>query len=138
MSLFASNNTKPVEIVGFGTFVIRKLNRKRLSKAADVLQQSAIGKVQDMGGAAVIRDIRSLATEDVRKQAEEQLKKESEGAADPLLGYDRTTLIEQGVVTWPDGVTAPTHEQIEDLDPDVEEQLARAIVELSKPSLKNG
>jgi hypothetical protein len=138
MSLFASQVTKPVVVEGHGEFVIRKLNRKRMAKAAGMRQAEAFEEIRQMGGTQVLRELRSMNREELQAamaEAKEQLKQEAPPAAveaDLFSQYDRTTLIELGVVSWPSGAT-PSRVEIEDLDAEVEEQLAREVYELSRP-----
>jgi hypothetical protein len=66
----------------------------------------------------------------------EELKTE---VNDPLFGFDRAAVIKAGLIAWTyhDGAT-PTPRQIDDLDDDAMELIARAIVRLTKPALFDG
>jgi len=140
MSLFASQTTKPVDIEGEGTFVIRKLNRKRLAKASRAIAIDAIAHVEALGGPGRLKALREMASDDTKKEAEAiraaEKQAEEAGTNDGFAQHDKSVLIAEGVVSWPDGAT-PTMEQIEDLDPAVEERLAREVYDLSRPPLKN-
>jgi hypothetical protein len=131
-SLFAFRVTKEItfpDLPGH-TFTIRKLAPRHLEAASKAAQHRAIGEVKELG-VGFIKELRSLSEEKVK----EETKK------DPLLTYDRITLIDKGLQGWetPD-VEYPADEKarmeaIEEIDDEIQVALAREILKLSKPKL---
>jgi hypothetical protein len=108
--------------------VIKRLGWRRLADAGTEHAKSGIGYVNALGGAAVVKEIQSLAADtNVRKLVAEAKQ------ADPLVGYDQASLALWGTVTL-DGEPV-TQGAINDLEPDVLERVARAVLRLARPGL---
>jgi len=124
-SPFTSHFTETVPIPGDEgqSVVIRKLAPRALERAQKASQRKAMEDLQAMGGMAVYKELLGDS------------KKNDDPAApvDPMLLYDRGLLLEYGLVSWTYGDL--TRERIDDLDDDVQETLARAVLKLAKPSL---
>lgn len=118
--------------------VIRKLNGKRLDKASTALQVQAVDMMQQLGGAAATKSLQELM-----KTAEDSKKEPDAGTPAPepsepvkpvkrYHGYDRDTLLAQAVISWDlDEPLSP--ESIEELDDDLADAFATAVMELTKP-----
>lgn len=128
-SPFASLVTKVLTVPGDPgqTITIRKLAPKDLTLAvsqstqADQAVRVLIGVVE-RGGTREGSDL-ELVRQEVNK--------------DPLLLFDRVTLIDAGVIGWT-YEQERSHAKYEDLDDDTQTWLARAILRLAKPSLFQG
>jgi hypothetical protein len=129
--LFASQVIKVVEIEGLGAFTIRKLSRKKLSKALEVRQFAGVEQIKKMG-LDFISAMKDASGTDDPAEAERRIRQA--GDRDPFIAYDPDTLIRLGVVSWPGDVAPAIDDEGDmDLNQDVEETLARAIYELSRP-----
>lgn len=127
MSVFTSRVTQTIDIPGDPgqTATIRKLAPKHLEKAAKVHQAQAIEDLRALGGPAVLKELADLRETNPDIAA---------AVSDPLSAFDRTTLLQHGVVAW-SYADAPTSESLEDLNDEVQETLARAVLKLAKPGL---
>lgn len=125
-SPFTSQFTDTIPIPGDDgqSAVIRKLAPAKLQLAQKASQRKAMEDIQALGGMSVYKELWGDQNEETKKKAE---------VPDPLLLYDRALLLEHGLVSWTYGEL--TAERIADLDDDVQETLARAILKLAKPSL---
>lgn len=135
-SVFASRVTKVVPI-GEHTVTIRKLSPKQLGAAERAQQMKSIADLKAFGGPAFVKELKGLSDE--KKQAEQE-QAEAERRANPLVAFDRDTLLAKGIVAWTftddgDQVAEIDADHIEDLDDAIGEQLAREILQLAKPSL---
>lgn len=130
MSIFTSlvSETLPVPGGSAHTVTIRKLAPKHLAEARKVAQQAAVADMQQMRAAL------GAAFDDALKAADTSGAASAAKAVDPLLAYDRVTLMQHGVTAWT--LAQPLgREAFEDLDDDAQDWLAGAILRLSKPSL---
>lgn len=124
-SVFTSQVTDTVQIPHDAgqSAIIRKLAPRQLEKAGKVQRNAALADLRELGGAAFMKELQGLS--DTSKQ---------QAATDPLLQYDRVTLLEEGVLSWTYPEPA-ARESFEDLDDQTLEHLARAVLRLAKPAL---
>lgn len=103
---------------------IRMLAPEHLEQAAKAQQRKVLHELREMGGASVLKEFQELATGPSAMP----------GASDPLLLYDRVTLLEKGIIAW---TYAPeiTRAVCADLNDETAGFLAREILKFSKPSL---
>lgn len=126
MSVFTSLVTKVLLVPRDpeNTITIRKLAPKHLAEARKASQRESMSELKDMGP-AFVKEVQQLVQDGTAGNA---------AAADPLLLFDRPTLMRHGVINW-------TYEQpraqeaFEDLDEETADWLAREILTLAKPSL---
>ena len=126
MSVFTSRNTCTIPIAGEpgATATIRQLAPRHLEMAAKEQQRRTLRDFREMGGSETMREIQGIQPADIAKAK----------STDPLIGFDRETLILKGVTAWT--LDEPlTPESAADLTDDTQEQLARAILQFTKPSL---
>jgi len=124
---FTSLFTKTIAVSGDPdqTVTIRKLAPEHLERAMKTQQRRVVQDLREMGGLSVLKEFQDL------KQSPETAP---EVVADPLLQFDRVTLLETGITAW-------TYEQqisratCADLDEETAEYLAREILRYAKPSL---
>lgn len=131
MSVFTSFVTDTVAIPGAPghTATIRKLAPKHLKAAAAANQRAAIlefAEMKQLGASSVIEDIQALQKDEAALTAAR--------AANPLLPYDQTVILQKGILSWTLD-RALDLEAIEDLEEETAEALARAILRLTKPAL---
>lgn len=107
---------------------IKRLGWRRLAEAATELAKSGMGYVRELGGPAVVKEFQSLGGAEKVREAVEAGKK-----ADPLLAYDQRSLVLWGTVAF-DGVEK-TPEAVDDLEPELAEAIARAVLRLARPAL---
>lgn len=113
---------------GPATVAIKRLGWRRLAEASTEHAKSGIGYINALGGAAVVKEIQTLSADaNVRKLVADAKK------ADPLVGYDQAALVLWGAVSF-DGAEK-TKELIDELEPDVLERIARAVLRLARPGL---
>jgi hypothetical protein len=127
MSVFTSRVTRTVAIPHDPeqTVTLRKLAPRHLEAAAKVAQHRSIEDFKAIGGAAFLKELQGMGGD-----------KAATGAAkvDPLLQFDRLTLIQKGVTEWSyDAKLEP--ETFEDLDDETQEFLAREVLRLARPAL---
>jgi hypothetical protein len=123
--LFASFHTKTIDFrdhVG-ETVTIRRLGNAALREAARNQKDEGLRVVRQLGSGQIVKELANAGGAEALKAAE---------AADPFLGYDPTTLVVKGLVGWSLS-PKPTQAEIDDLDPEDLEWLARQIVEMRKP-----
>lgn len=135
-SVFASRVTKVVP-VGEHSVTIRKLNPRQMGAAQRAMQLQSLDDLKAFGGPAFIKEIQGMTAD--QKQAE-QAQAQAERQKNPLVGFDRDTLLTKGIVAWTfteeDGQTAPLDAaHIEDLDDETGELIATEILKLAKPAL---
>jgi hypothetical protein len=106
------------------TMTLRILPWKKLQEAAREQQTVAIHRMRDMGG--------ELAAT-IQKARQEQAQSAQPVEADPLLDYDRATLLRAGIVGWTYEVPV-SPEAIDDLDEVTADWAAREIL---RPSLRS-
>lgn len=108
--------------------VVRRLGWSRLKEAARQHMRGGLEEIREMGGAAVVKEFQAFGgVEAAREKVREATQ------ADPLASYDTRTLLLEGVVTL-DGVEK-TPEAIDDLEPDVADGIARAVLRRARPGL---
>jgi len=133
MSIFASQTaiTLPFDLDPPQTITVRKLTGREIERAqVEHLRQFVAGQ-SPRAWAGTLRRLLATGT---RLDIDE--KAIADGLADPLLGYDRYTVVQAGLVTWSyNGGGKPSADMIDDLDDDAVDAIARAILRLSKPSL---
>lgn len=130
MSVFTSRVTKTLSVPHDPehTVIVRKLAPRHLEAAARVSQQQSIDDFKSMGGAAFLKELEAM-----KKPSLEQADQVA-AAKDPLLLFDRLTLIEKGVLSW--SYDAPiAAESYADLDEETRDFLAREILRLARPAL---
>jgi len=111
------------------TVTFRKLAPRHLEMAAQESQRQSIQQVKESGGPKLLGEIQ-------REFADPEKKKDLEAATsrDPLLTYDRVTLLEKAVKEWSYPEPAD-RTSFEELDDETLQWLATEILRLSKPSL---
>ena len=126
-SVFTSRVTKTIPIPHDEgqSVTIRKLAPRHLEQAAKESQRQSFAELREMGGAAFLKELRSLNEDDIKTAT----------ARDPLMLFDRITLMEKAVLAWTYVDVERTRETFEDLDDDTQVLLATEILKLSKPSL---
>lgn len=127
MSVFTSLVTQVVAIPHDAgqTATIRKLAPKHLEAAAKAAQLRAIEDFRAMGAAQFLKELQAVGGEQAATSA---------AATDPLLKFDRLTLLEHGVTGWT-YTQSCTRASFEDLDEETLDCLSRAVLRLAKPSL---
>lgn len=129
MSIFTSLVSQVLDVPGVAgaTVTVRKLAPKHLDAARKASQDKAFAEMkrtrEALDQSFLDRVMETMAG------AGGPVK-----AADPLLAYDRVTLMEAGVTAWSFDLPV-TRETLEDLDEDTADWLARAILRLSRPAL---
>jgi hypothetical protein len=139
MSIFASQTsvTIPIPFDDPHTVTIRKLTGRELERAQAEHMRSMVGgrSVRGWSG-AFQRILNGLATPADAQQV----------LADPLGGYDRTTIVRAGLISWsyPQAIAPLTPSEavdrsrtdaVEDLDDEALEFLATEILRRTKPGL---
>lgn len=107
---------------------IKRLGWRRLAEAATELAKSGMGYVRELGGPAVVKEFQALGGEENLRKAVEAAK-----TKDPLLAYDQRSLVLWGTVSF-DGVEK-TPEAVDDLEQELAEAIARAVLRLARPAL---
>lgn len=128
--MFASQVRDTVTLSnGTDTVVIKKLGWKAQEAAADELQRRAHERLAQLGKGfvdvqqAIVKGLEANGGVDaVRKLAE----------ANPLMRFDRSTLLIRGIVSWSLS-DKPTPDEIEDLDDADAKLLAERIYDLFRP-----
>ena len=125
MSVFTSLVTKVLDVPHDPgqTMTIRRLQPKHLHAAGNASLMDSIDQMKKIGP-SFIKELRELDDKTIAKALN----------ADPLLKFDRVSLIEKGVTAWSYDVPL-TQEYFEDLDDDTQQWLAAEILRLAKPSL---
>lgn len=133
MSIFASENTKTVEIPGAPghTAVIQKLPGRVVERAqAEHLSAFEAGR-SPRGWAAFFQ---TMVRKGVATEADA-----SKFVHDPLAGYDRLTIVRGGLKSWSfrsgDEPRPVTPDAVQDLDDEALEYFAVEIMKLTKPGL---
>ena len=137
-SILAARVTKVVEITGEtpGTATVRKLTGKQLGKAQEAFRAGLFALMREQ--VELQKEHRALmaAMDDGSPKADAEPEKAAAATEQrsPLAGFDPATLVLLGVAEWSydDAITA---EVIEAAADDVVEQLAAAVLRLSKPGL---
>ena len=129
MSIFTSlvTETLPVPRDEAQSVTIRRLSPAALRRAAEAAQLAAVESARRMREA-----MGPALAETLDRVTPEQMQQAKQ--ADPLLSYDRISLMEDGIVSWTYD-RAVTAETLADMDDDAQDWLAGAILRLSKPSL---
>jgi hypothetical protein len=129
MSIFTSFVTETLDVPGMPghTITIRKLAPKHLSAAADVMKvraQREMAQAREVLGDAFFTTLLASTPKPAAPATSD----------DPLAAYDRVMLMRDGVLSWTfDRVNDA--DAYEDLDDDMQQWLAGAILKLAKPSL---
>jgi hypothetical protein len=132
VSIFASEqqDTAPIPHDPPHTFTYRKLRGREVEEALAAHLKAFVGQRSPRAWAGALRSLLekgNTSAPEVRAALD-----------DPLLGYDRYVLVKAGLVHWSyggNGGSAPTPEQIEDLDDESVDLIARAILRHTKPAL---
>jgi len=132
MSVFTSLVVETIPVPGDPeqTVTIRKLAPKHLQAAATAGQRAALlefVELKRLGATDIIKEVQALTADTAALAAAR--------TADPLLLYDRTVLLQKGIIGWSYDRSHDDPEALEDLDDDTSEAIARAILKLTKPSL---
>jgi len=125
-SPFAKSVTKTIPFPGSETetVTIQKVGWKALEAASEESQRKSLIAARTLGPGGLLKEIQNMGGEDeVRKKAE----------ANPLAQFDRSILLERGIKSWTLTDHKPTADEIDELDVDTANMLAREIYELSKP-----
>ena len=129
-SPFASlvTETIPIATDPPNTATIRKLRGRELEAAQRANLREFIAGQSSRAWSATLRKglLRGVGTPDADVIAALQ---------DPLLGFDRYVIVKAALLAWTYAEGTPAAEQIDDLDDDTIDLLARAILRLSKPAL---
>jgi len=127
-SIFASRTTRtiPIPFDPPHEVTIQKLAGRHLEKAKQESQLAASEFLKRMGGAGFQREMGNLG--DPAKVA----AMVERAQADPLLRYDRLTVLEKGIKGWT-YEEALSRETLEDLSEEAADFLARAILALTFP-----
>lgn len=123
-SPFAKAVTEIVPMQDGHSVTIRKLGWKALVDASNETQRKGIELAKAVGPGGLLAEI--------TKQGGEAAI-EAQANADPVLQFDRFTLLDRGIKAWTFS-DKPTADEIADLDEDVAKLLARKIYDLSKPT----
>jgi len=112
------------------TFTFRKLTGRELEKAQGDHLVAFMGGHSPRLWAGSLRRILEHGTAANDASVRDAL-------ADPLLGFDRYSIVKAGLVSWSYSQNGdkPKAEQIDDLDDEAVDLMARAILKLSKPAL---
>jgi len=131
MSVFSSKVTKELTVPGgTDTITIRKLAPRHLEAAAKEQQREFFANLKSMSdGIDEFKKLRDGEKKDPKPSAGDD-----DGPTNPLVLFDRLTLIEKGVIGW-SFAEERTRENFEDLDSDTAEWLATEILTLAKPRL---
>jgi hypothetical protein len=132
MSIFTSLVVDTIPVPGDPgqTVTIRKLAPKHLKAAMTASQRAALlefVELKRLGATEILTEIQALQADGAALAAAR--------TADPLLLYDRTVLLQKGIIGWSYDRSHDDVEALEDLDDDASEAIARAILRLTKPSL---
>jgi hypothetical protein len=153
-SLFAYRVTKVLESIPGApgaTVTIRKLAPRHLDAASKAQQMRSIEDLRQMGGPKFLKEwgeVKRAAGGDdapVEKPAtppktDDQVIQDAL-AKDPLLAYDRLTILVKGIVSWTIEEVLPGPEDpkrgelLDELDDDVQTYVATEILRLSVPRL---
>lgn len=130
MSIFTSLVSQVLDLGAGETVTIRKLSPRQLDDAMRARQLDAVGQMRAMREAMGPDLMDSLS-----RVSSEQMQQAR--TADPLLSYDRVTLLRHGVTAWTFDRPLDA-ETFEDLEDDAQTLIAGAILRLSRPSLYQG
>jgi hypothetical protein len=82
-----------------GNFVtIRRVRRQLLREAAEKRQQDALMRVQRLGGATALRELKEAATQAVKEADAEKLVEDTKPKRATAASYDEALLLKAGVV----------------------------------------
>ena len=132
MSVFTSLVTTTLEVPTDSgqSITIRKLAPKHLKAASRAAQMESLEDLKAIGGPAFLRELTALGADETAQR--ETVK--AAAKADPLMTFDRLTLLEHGVTAWTyERALGP--EALEDLDDETREWLAREVLKLARPAL---
>lgn len=142
-----AEETVPIPFHPPNEVTVRQLNGRQLGKAQKAFFNDLIADVQARGGAKVQKDVQELFADP--KAGEEAVKKIQ---ADPLNGFDKYTLLYDGIKSWtyPDSLerVAVTEETsdgrsitvmripaIDAMNDEAVDWFATQVLRLSKPAL---
>lgn len=127
--MFASVTKRELKF-GEGFITIRKLSGYQLDLAREEASARQIGHLRKLGG-ELITAMNSSEVNRAAAHLQEKQKDETETAKQRYVGYDRMTVLTQGIVAWSAGDVTP--EKIRDLEEDVAQETFEAIVDLTVP-----
>ena len=114
---------------------IRKLSGSALRNARAVGSNQVFASMRQMGG-EVVQAMQSIQTGGARAAEAEEVRAAQQG--DPLNGYDIPTLLKFGLVGWSYYEGQPKSEDIDDLDGETQEYVARQLVPPVKTEEERG
>ena len=123
--MFASRTQKTITTPSGSDVVIRKLSGFHLEKAETALP------LQRMANATVINAYNRAMKDDA---PEEDDAPKTPKAKNPLAGLDVQTVLEKGIVSFPDDVPVNA-ETVADLEADDRDFIATELMRLARPSL---
>ncbi|MDP3717090.1 MAG: hypothetical protein Q8T13_04890 [Acidobacteriota bacterium] len=106
-------------VTGPDVITVKRLGWRRLEEAEKANTKAAIAHVRELGGMAVVKEIREAGGRPAIEAA---------AKADPLVSYDIGVLLTIGV-------TSLDSEGIDELEPATAKAVAREVLRLSNPSL---
>lgn len=138
MSIFASEHTATIPVPGDAphTVTIGKLTGRQLELAQAAHLKDFVGDVSPRGWPRMFKAALDKGTA-LESDARHMLN-------DPLIGYDRLSIVRSGLKAWTYTVTNGTGEQkpreitakaVDDLDDEALEHFAIEIMRLTKPGL---
>lgn len=131
MSIFASQTATTIAVPHDPpqTITIRKLRGKELQDAQAADLRNFIGNRSPRGWAGTLRGLIQKA------RAGGDVGDADSVLTDPLIGYDRGVVVRSALLSWSYTDHAPTADEIDDLDDDTIDFIAREILRLTKPHL---
>lgn len=127
--MFASETKKELKF-GEAFIVVRKLSGYQLDLAREEAQARSIGHLRKLGG-ELITAMNSAQMERAAAQLADE-REEDKRANGRYAGFDRMTVLKQGIVTWSAGEI--TDERLRDLDEETAQSTFEAIVDLTIPT----
>ncbi len=115
-------------VTGPNTITVTRLGWRRLGEAQKAQSKEAMQNIRDLGGPAFVRELQQSVKEAGGREAVEKA-----AARDPLSGYELGTLLTLGVKALDDG--PPTTDALDDLELEVAQAAATAVLRLSRPAL---
>lgn len=122
--------TDTITLAGGATVTIKKLGWKARELAEQVQAQRQLQSLASVGAGIV--DLQKAMRAAMDEAGGEQGVRAAV-AANPMLRYDKATLLEKGIVSWTLENVRVTPETIAELEPVDADQIANAIHELFRP-----
>lgn len=131
MSVFASHTTTTIAVPHDPpqTVTIRKLRGRELQDAQAADLRAFIGNRSPRGWAGTLRGLIAKA------RAGDDVGNADPVLTDPLIGYDRAVVVRAALLSWTYTDHPPTADEIDDLDDETIDFIAREILRLTKPQL---